>query len=417
MRSKIAIIAVIAALIALFIILGPLTINTEAAYAASDEKAYSVDKNLVAANNRFAFSILKELSKEDADKNVFISPFSISTALAMTYGGSEGTTKEAMAKTLEFSGMDRKQVEQEYSTLIKSLENADYQVKLSIADSVWIRKEFEPAVKQDFITKTKESYDSEIFTRDFSNPETAGEINGWISKETNGKIDKMIDKIDSDLVMFLINAIYFKGQWAEKFDASNTKPSDFSLADGSKIKVNMMARTGKAGFYEGSNFIAARLPYGRDKIAMYIFLPDEEVSVDSFIESLDQKALDSYILGFNNVSDLVIGLPKFKIEYGVKRLNGALKALGMGIAFSDSANFSGIADANLAIDFVDHKAFVDVNEEGTEAAAATVVGTTSTTSVHIPKTFIVDRPFFFIIRDDRSGTILFMGKIVEPTRA
>lgn len=401
----------------------PLKINASVAYAASDEKAYSVDNNLVAANNRFAFNILKELSKEDANENVFISPFSISTALAMTYGGAEGTTKDAMEKTLEFRGMSREEVEQEYSKLMKSLENADYQVNLSTANSVWIRKEFEPIVKQDFITKTKEFYDSEAFTRDFSDPETKGEINGWISNETNGKIDKMIDNIDPQIVMFLINAVYFKGDWTNQFDASKTKPADFFLMNGTKIKVNMMYQEGDFAFYEGENFTAARFPYGRDKIAMYVFLPDEGVSLDSLIEGMNKENWETHISGFRNVTGLNVGLPKFKIEYGVKRLNAALKSLGMEIAFSPKyANFRGIADpefANLYIDFVDHKAFVEVNEEGTEAAAATVVaiGMTTTVTHNIPKTFIVDRPFFLAIRDDRSGTILFMGKIVEPTRA
>lgn len=412
---KLVIIGVIIILAALFIILDPLKINAAAAYAASDEKAYSVNKSLVAANNRFAFNILKELGKEDQNKNIFISPFSISTALSMAYSGADGTTKEAMSKTLEFDGMNRETLEKEYSTLIKSLENADYQVKLSIADSVWIKKSFEPKVKQDFIKRTKDSYDVEIFTRDFADPKTPGEINNWINKETNGKIDKMVDNIDSSLVMFLINAIYFKGQWVEKFDPSDTKPTDFYLVDGTKIKVNMMTQEGDFDFYKGNNFTAARLPYGRDKIAMYIFLPDKGVSLDSFIESMNQENWESYISGFRN-ADVNVGLPKFKIEYGVKRLNDALKALGMGIAFSDSASFRDIADANLAIDFVDHKAFVEVNEEGTEATAATVVGIVRT-SAQIRKTFIVDRPFFFLIRDDRSGTILFMGKIMEPTRA
>jgi serpin B len=158
--------------------------------------------------------------------------------------------------------------------------------------------------------------------------------------------------------------------------------------------------------------MAARFPYGRDKIAMYVFLPNRDVPLDSFVESLNQETWEKYIDGFEPVKDLEVKFPKFKLEYGVKRLNDVLEKLGMGIAFSPfNANFRGIAPADLFIDFVDHKAVIEVNEKGTVAAAATNVGI----GFSIKHSFIVDRPFFFVIRDDRSGTILFMGKVEDPT--
>jgi len=295
------------------------------------------------------------------------------------------------------------------------LENADNQVKLSIADSVWIRDTFEPYVKQEFTQRVKEFFKSEVFCRDFRNPQTLDKINGWISNKTNGKIDRMVEDIDPQLVMFLINAIYFKGELVTSLNESATKQADFFLSDGSTVKAAMMSTKGNFSFYEGEDFKAARLPYGRDKIAMYVFLPKGDVALDSFIESLSQETLENYIGRFSMVKGLEVRFPKFKIEYGVKRLNDVLKEIGMEVAFDPTnANFTGIAFVQLFIDYVDHKALIEVNEKGTVAAAATVVGI-SLTAMPTNHTFIVDRPFFFVIRDDRSETILFMGKVENPT--
>jgi serpin B len=390
------------------------------AYAAADEKAQATDKNLVAANTRFAIKIFKEISKEDEGKNIFISPLSISTALTMVYNGAEGSTKEAMAETLEITGMTMEELNQNYLNLIESLENADSDVHLSIADSVWMKEEFAPSVKQAFIEQLSTYFKSDLYTRDFDDPKTVSEINNWISTKTNNKIDKMIEKVDDQIVMFLINAIYFKGDWTTPFDEEETHTADFNLPDGLKVKVSFMSNTDDYKYYSGSNYRAVRLPYGRDKMAMYVLLPNEDIDIDSFIESISQSELDRSFSSYAK-TEVDIDLPKFKLEYGVKRLNDALKNLGMGIAFDPGkANFEGIAsiDAsnNLYIDFVDHKAFVEVNEKGTEAAAATVVGI-GLTSMPMTQTFTVDRPFVSIIRDDRSGSILFMGNINNPLEA
>jgi serpin B len=324
-----------------------------------------------------------------------------------------------MAETLEITGMTMEELNQNYLNLIESLENADSDVHLSIADSVWMKEEFAPYVKQAFIKQLSTYFKSDLYTRDFDDPKTVSEINGWISKKTNDKINKMIEKIENQMVMFLINAIYFKGDWTIPFDEEETHTDDFNLPDGSKVKVSFMSNTDDYGYYSESNYQAVRLPYGRDKIAMYVLLPNEDIDIDSFIESISQGELDSSFSSYVE-TEVDIKLPKFKLEYGVKRLNDVLKNLGMGIAFDPGeANFEGIAPVasnNLYIDFVDHKAFVEVNEKGTEAAAATVVGI-ALTSMPMTQTFTVDRPFVFVIRDDRSGSILFMGKINNPIEA
>lgn len=390
------------------------------AYAMSDGKAYSVDPKLVSANTKFAFDIFKKLLIEDMNKNIFISPLSISIALAMTYNGAEGTTKDAMAKTLNFGNMTLEDINQKYSDLIESLENVDQAVKLLISNSVWMKKEFAPVVKSSFLQNVGTSYDSEVFTRDFGSPQTVYEINGWVDKRTEGKIKEIMRDVSPELVMLLINAIYFKGTWITEFDKAKTQQQDFFLPDGETVKVDMMTTTGNFSYYSGENCEIARLPYGRDKVAMYIFLPKEGVSLDSFIASMNQTLHDEYINRLQSPDDLIVKMPKFEVEYGVKRLNNVLKMLGMKIAFDPvQANFGGIASTiseNLYISYVDHKAVIEVNEEGTEAAAVTVVGIGITSvSPSSPPSFVVDRPFYYEIRDDRSGSILFMGEILNPT--
>lgn len=393
-------------------------------YTTSDQKADAVDKSLTDSNRKFAFKIFKELNKEDNDKNIFISPFSISTALAMVYNGAEEETKKAMADALQLDNTEIENINNGYSDLIASLESADAQIKINIANSIWTSKDFEPIVKKDFTDKLKLFYDTELYTKDFGNQQTADDINNWINDKTRGKITKMIDFIDRNLVMFIINAIYFKGDWTTKFKEEYTEKEDFFLSSGQKIKVDMMnAYSGNFSYYKGNDFRVGRLPYGRDKIAMYIFLPDEGVSLDSFIESLDEK-FDEHIKNTWPEHELEVKLPKFKIEYGKKRINKHLEKLGMQIAFDKwNANFKGIAepiDKNIYIDYVDHKAVIEVNEEGSEAAAVTVIGIGEATSapgpLPEPPRLFVTRPFFFVIMDDRSGSILFMGKVVDPSK-
>lgn len=386
------------------------------AYAESDDISSSVDSHLVAANNRFAFHLFKELVMEDAGKNIFISPFSISTALAMTYNGAEGSTEDAMSATLEYQDMPQVQVNTEYLILLESLERVDREVALDIANSIWIHDEFESNVHDDFKNTLSEYFLSGIYARPFDEFRTVAEINDWISDKTNKKIEEMIDRIDPLTRMILINAIYFKGDWVTPFEIKATKMRDFYLSDGSIVRPDTMSVSGDFMYYSGNNFDAARLPYGRDKIAMYILLPAEGMKVDSLIDSLNQPSFETFISEMKLARELPVRLPKFRVEYGVKRLNDVLTEMGMGIAFdkyqADFSDMASLDEGNLYIDYVDHKAFIDVNEEGTEAAAATAVGIAVSSGP--AWTFYVERPFFFVIRDDRSKTILFMGKIENP---
>lgn len=393
-------------------------ISQISAYAASDEKAYSVDPRLVSANTEFAFDVFKALLAQDANKNVFISPLSVSTALAMLYNGAEGETRDAMAKTLNFGSMTLEEIDQEYSALIQSLENVDQAVNLLIGNSVWMKQEFAPIVKSSFLNSVGTSYDSDMFTRDFTSPSTVNEINNWVDTKTQGKIKQIIDSLSPDMVLLLINAIYFKGMWTIEFDKSKTQQQAFFLSDGSNVTVDMMTTSGNFSYYSDANCQIARLPYGRDKVAMYIFLPNEGFSLGSFVAGLNQTVHDEYISKLQTLDDLVVKMPKFQVGYA-QSLNSVLNDLGMGIMFNPvQADFSGIAPptlGNLYVSYVNHKAVVEVNEQGTEAAAVTSVGIHVTVVMPGPPSFVVDRPFYYEIRDDRSGSILFMGEMLNPT--
>ena len=387
------------------------------AYAQSDEIAAEVNPLIVDANTGFALDLFEVLSDDAPDSNVFISPFSISTALTMAYSGSDGSTEEAMRTTLGYGDLSTVEIEAGYESLLTSLAGVDRDVTLSIANSVWVRDTFDTQVHDAYKDVLENQYKTEYFAREF-NQDTLDELNGWVSDNTEKKIDKILDEISPQNVMFLLNAIYFKADWTNQFKESNTMMRDFHLMDGTTVQVDTMAQEEKFKYTKGDNYAAARLPYGRDQVAMYVFLPDPDYSLIDFMETLDPEELDGIINGMHNVPELKIRLPKFKFEYGKKRLNQALIDLGMGVAFDpEMADLSKIANVepnNLYIDFVDHKALIEVDEEGTVAAAVTNVGISLTSAPPSETTFYVDRPFFFIIRDDRTGTILFMGQIMNP---
>jgi len=386
-------------------------------YAQSDELAAEVDPELITANTGFALNLFDELCTDSPESNVFISPLSISTALTMAYSGSDGTTEEAMRTTLGYSDLTTEEIETGYENLLTSLAGVDNDVQLSIANSVWVKEDFDEVVYEAYKETLETHYMSEYYARPF-NQATVDELNDWVNEKTEGKIDKILDQIDSQNVMFLLNAIYFKADWTNQFEKSDTQKRDFYLTDETIVQVDTMAQKEDFKYINRTNYAACRLPYGREQVAMYVFLPDRDVVLDDWMETLDAETLDEAINGMYKVSDLKLRMPKFKFEYGKKRLNDVLSDMGMGVAFDPfEANLSKIADVrpkNLYIDFVDHKALIEVDEEGTVAAAATNIGISLTSAAPSETRFYVDRPFFFIIRDDRTGTMLFMGRITNP---
>jgi len=377
----------------------------------SDEIAASVDTGLVYSNTQFGFNIFKELVLEDKDRNIFISPLSILLALAMTYNGAVGDTNLAMADALEFTGLDLEELNSGFKDLMVSIENADSDIELAIANSIWLNLGFE--AKKDFIERNSKYFSSEVREIDFSDAGTVDTINGWIADATRDKIEKMLDVIPADAVMYLINAIYFKGNWTYEFNEDLTVDGDFYLLDGSTKKVPMMNKEEEFPYCRGDDFSGIKLPYGQEKMSMYVILPDEGISLDSVIDSMDAESWKE-IAGSYSKKQISLTMPKYKMEYGIKLLNDVLTNMGMGVAFSFDADFSGIRPG-IFISRVLHKAVIEVNEKGSEAAAVTVVEMLETAiEEEEPVEFNVNRPFFFVIADDRTGSIMFMGKVVEP---
>ena len=361
--------------------------------------------SVASANTQFGFKLLQDLREREPGGNIFISPLSISIALTMTYNGAAGETERAIAEVLEIDGLDLSTINNSNKTLRNSLDTPNPKVEISIANSIWSRQgvEFNP----EFLERNQTFFGAEIASLDFSSPQAPGIINEWVNTNTNSKIEKIVERINPQTLLFLINAIYFKGNWQDEFDESMTRPGTFHLPDGSEKRVQMMRRVGEYPYFRGENFEATSLLYGDGRLGMYIFLPNRNSNLNKFLRNLNEENWEGWISQLQDRRHELM-LPRFKLEYEV-RLNDTLEALGMGIAFGGGADFSGMGPS-LFISEVRHKTFVEVNEEGTEAAAVTaVVGVKS-----LPPVFRVDRPFFFAIYDTETETILFMGTITEP---
>jgi serine protease inhibitor len=370
-----------------------------------------LEKELIEADNRFGLKLFEEIVKEESsDSNIFISPLSVAMALGMTYNGANGETQEAMQKTLELEGFTLEEVNQCYQHLTESLTQLDPKVEFGLANSIWYHLALTP--REEFLDLCQEYFNALVRGLNFSNPDAADTINGWVEEKTNGKIKDLVNKpIGPSILMFLINAIYFKGDWTYQFDKADTKDDWFYLTNGSKKLCKMMEQRGLFNYFENDVIQVVDLPYGDEDFSMTIFVPKYGTDINSLIEEFDQDKL-SYWFTCLERDSVNVYLPKFKLEYGVG-LNHALITLGMGIGFFAGADFSRMYEGGgVYIDSVKHKSFIEVNEEGTEAAAATVVimkgGGPSVLQIR------VDRPFVFMIRENASGTILFIGKIVHP---
>jgi serpin B len=381
----------------------------------SDKSGKGDIKSLAKGYTDFGFNLFSEVAKENKGKNIFISPASVAFALSMTGNGAQGTTGDAMADVLKFKGMGLEEVNLLNKLLMEELERPGSKIELSIANSLWCRPDIK--FKEDFTGRCKDFYSAEV-----SNNFDADVINAWVKEKTKEKISKIIDKIPEEAILYLINAIYFKGTWTYEFDKKKTEAKDFYLLNSSKKKCSMMSQGGKFSYYRGDKFQAVNLPYGDGSTSMYIFLPDEKTGLAEFQKNLNEKNWAKWMKSFQ-VKEGDILLPRFKIEYELL-LNDSLSSLGMGIAFDQSeANFRNMcefsSEENVYINRVIHKTFVEVNEEGTEAAAVTAVEMrlkSVSVNPEPPDRFYmpVDHPFFFVIRDNKTGLILFIGSIVEP---
>jgi len=370
--------------------------------------------SIVGANNRFGLRLFAELAKQDAGKNVFLSPASVAMALAMTYNGALGETQQAMAQALELQGLSLDDVNNANAELRVALANPDPKVQLNIANSLWAKQgvPFRP----EFVAANRAYYAAEVTNLDFV-PGTIDTINRWVSEKTNGKIERIVDQLNPQSVLFLVNAIYFNGAWSEPFNAKATKPGTFTTGSGEKVTLPMMRRGGHFQYLQGEGFQAVSLPYGDGRVSLYIFLPDEGSSLDEFAAGLSAERWEQWLGQFAGEQGSLT-VPRFTAEYGAE-LQEALTALGMGVAFDQArADFHGMIDTTqpVWIGSVKHKTFLALTEEGTEAAGATVVEMRAGSAPpQNPFSMVVDRPFFCAIRDNETGAVLFVGAIVEPS--
>ena len=372
-----------------------------------------VEKSLVQSSNTFGFRLFQQVNREEGGRNLFISPLSVSMALGMTLNGAAGGTEADMRRTLGFGDMNQADINASYKSILDLLPGLDPKTLIEIANSIWYRLGF--PVLPEFVDVSKACFYAEVRGLDFSSPEAPGVINGWIEDRTHGKITRMIEEIDPATVMFLINAVYFKGMWKTEFNPKSTSDDVFNGPQGGAIPCKMMRQKAVLGYYETDAFQAADLPYGNGRYAMTVLLPKSGQSVEALAASLDPASWSAVNNGLSE-REITLHLPKFKLEYEIK-LNDALSEMGMAVAFQGGlADFSRIAAGrDLYIDSVKHKSFVEVDEKGTEAAAVTIVEIRETSAGPGDEIFMrVDRPFLVVIREKSSDALLFMGKITAP---
>ncbi len=364
-----------------------------------------------ARNSEFDMSFFHQVALAEAGKNVVLSPLSLRLALAMTYNGASGETKRAMADVLGFTGLTDQQVNDRFSAMMKSLEGLGEGAEINIANSLWGNQEYQ--FYPEFIQACQASYDAEVANLNFGDPTSLETINNWVKEKTKGRIDKIVEQLDpmNDLLV-LINALTFDGKWTESFDPALTQTRDFYLPGGSTTQAQMMTQEGHYNYYVNDRFQAVALPYGDGEVSMYVFLPKQSADYQTFLSTL--TAADWDAAKFQS-SEGSVQIPRFTLKYD-RTLNDDLKAMGMGPAFE--GGFDKMAQLPPGMDAfiseVRQKDYIEVNEEGTKAAAATSVKVGLTSAPANSFVFNADRPFFFTIVDNASGTPLFLGSVINP---
>jgi serine protease inhibitor len=381
------------------------------------------EMDVIEGSNSFAFGLLSEVRAVQPDSpNTFLSPLSASMALGMAMAGADGETWSQMRDALGFSGMEEQAINEGYQSLIELLLGLDPSVELGLGNAIWVD---EVALLQGFRDRATTYFDAEVDNLDFDDPSSVHVMNAWVDDVTRGRIDRLLEAVNPDAMLYLINAIYFKGDWVSTFDEDETYRAPFTRADGSQVTVDMMSDKAAHRTLNAGNPAAVQgveLPYGGGAYAAVALLPPADVPVDEFVAGIDEVTWQGWMDHFDqqaeaedpDVDGMLVRLPKFELEWGAS-LVPALQALGMTDAFAPfGADFTRItADRDdLYVYDVMQKSFVKVDEKGTEAAAATavVIGPTS-----LPPSVIFDRPFLFAIRERYSGTILFVGIIGDPS--
>jgi serpin B len=382
-------------------------------FLCSGSRAYAATEDLVSANSGFAFNLLQQLVSEQAGSNIFISPYSASTALQMVASGAAGTTLAQMQQVLGTSDIRPAALAKADKEVFNLINARNTNFVLSTANAVWFRDGF--PIEQSFLEGNEDYFGATVGGLDFSQRAAVNVINGWAAEKTQGKIDQIVSyPMDPSIQLLLANAVYFHGAWQYQFDTNLTADDAFFLPGGAQESVPMMKQSGYYDYYATDSFQAVRLPYQGSNIAMYVFLPSPNSSIAELLGAMSGPWWQQTLSTDFYLQEGTISLPKFNLNYAVT-LNEPLEVLGMTDAFTPGADFSGISGVPIFISTVLQQAVVEVNEEGTVAAAVTTItGITAVASGQQPFQMIVNHPFLFVIEDRQAGTILFMGVVVSP---
>ncbi|BDI33681.1 serine protease inhibitor [Capsulimonas corticalis] len=381
---------------------------------ARDVKVVAADahvRQVAAANTDFGFRLLRRLALEKTDANVFFSPFGVTQALTVAMNGADGSTQATISQTLGLQGIAIKDINSANTLLLPSLESADPQVDLSVANSIWVGKGITPSAA--FQQICVQSYDAQAAALDFSSPSAADTINSWVDNKTNGKIDKIVSPSDiADSQMVLTNAVYFHGKWGSAFEKPLTRNGLFHLASARVKTLPFMSQDATFNYLDSKTLQAVSLPYGDGRISLYIIAPKDSGGLNAFLSTFHPSDWNDLLQNMRPASMTMI-MPRFHVSYEA-RLNDALASLGMGAAFQPGANFSPMGLRDGLISAARHKAILEVDEEGTIAAASTEIYMTASVKMPPVNVMRVDRPFFCAIRDNATGTLLFAGAIRDP---
>ncbi len=377
------------------------------------EKKYAID-DLIKANNTFVFNLYTKINK--SQENLFFSPYSISTALAMTFAGARGNTEKQVAKVMHFHN-NQKEFHPIYSDLTKHLNSLSEKgnVQLNIANSLWLQKGYK--IKNEFLTITKDNYNSGLNQINFKKTEkTRKLINAWVAENTNNKIKELlkIGILEPLTKLVLANAIYFKGDWKDCFKESSTKEQPFFISKKDSVMVPLMHKEAKYTYYSDSLCKVLKMPYKGNELSMIFLLPLKKHGLSELEENLTNENIYEW-LNRGRRTKVIVDIPKFTITSEFE-LGKTLATMGMPEAFSNKANFTGITNKkDLKLSEVVHKAYIKVDEKGSEAAAATASGMLMMAMPESEPEFRADHPFLFIIRDNHYGTILFIGRVMNPS--
>jgi serpin B len=405
----------------LFLLLVECLVLLTPAFALATSPSADDRKAVVEGNNAFAVALYGQLRSRSG--NLFLSPESISTALAMAYAGAHGQTASEMAKTMHFT-LPPERLHRAMGALLNDLNATHQGYQLRVADALWAQQDYK--FLDSFLALTRDNYGAGFHPVDFKLGADAARlmINQWVAEKTENKIKDLLGPgaLNARTRLVLTNAIYFKGDWETKFDKAKTMDEDFHLSPEQTAKASMMHREGRFQYFNGGTFQILEIPYKSQELSMIVLLPNDVGGLSALEESLTADNMREWLHKLGPVPKVIVTMPRFTMtkQFG---LENTLGAMGMVQAFRDGhADFSGMSDnpRGLFISAVIHKAFIDVNEEGTEAAAATGITLRSAMARMPDRTppivFRADHPFLFLIRDNRSGGLLFMGRVVDPTK-